>query len=119
VDIHGNIGSTSEELHIQNVAASARDAATALKLHPASPNPFNPCTTLRYELPESGPVHLDVFDLAGHLVRTLVDESKSQGPFETVWDGRDATGKEVSSGTYLVRLEFSGRVETVRMGLVR
>lgn len=119
VDIHGNIGSTSEELHIQNVAALARDAATALKLHPASPNPFNPCTTFRYELPESGPVRLDVFDLAGHLVRTLVDESNALGSHVAVWDGRDAAGREVGSGTYLGRLEFGDKVETIAVGLVR
>lgn len=83
------------------------------------PNPFNPRTTIKYDLPESGPVRLSVFDLAGRLVRTLVDESKPQGSFEAVWDGRDSTGKEVGSGTYLARLDFGGRVEVVRMGLVR
>ena len=61
----------------------------------------------------------EVDDLAGRLVRTLVDEDKPQGSFEAVWDGRDASGREVSSGTYLARLSFGGRVETVRMGLVR
>lgn len=45
-----------------------------------------------------------VFDLAGRLVRTLVDESRSQGSYEVVWDGRDSTGREVGSGTYLARL---------------
>lgn len=85
----------------------------------AAPNPFNPGTTIRFDLPEAGPVRLSVFDVSGRLVRALVDESKSQGLYEAVWDGRDSSGKEVSSGTYLARLRFGGRVETVRMGLVR
>ncbi len=83
------------------------------------PNPFNPRTTIKYDLPESGPVRLSVFDIAGRLVRTLVDESKPQGSHEAVWDGRDTSGREVGSGSYLARLEFGGKVETVRMGLVR
>lgn len=44
------------------------------------------------------------------------DENQAQGSFEAVWDGRDAVGREVGSGTYLARLSFGGRVETVRMG---
>lgn len=88
-------------------------------LHQNAPNPFNPRTTIKFDLSESGPVHLSVFDVAGRLVRTLVDESMPQGSHEAVWDGRDATGQEVGSGSYLARLSFEGRVETVRMGLVR
>jgi hypothetical protein len=91
----------------------------SLVLHDAAPNPFNPMTTIKYDLPAAGPVRLSVFDIAGRLVRTLVDESMPQGSHEAVWDGRDATGREVGSGSYLARLEFGGRVETVRMGLVR
>jgi flagellar hook assembly protein FlgD len=60
-----------------------------------------------------------VFDVAGRLVRTLVDEGMPQGSHEAVWDGRDAKGRGVGSGTYLARLEFGGTVEVVRMGLVR
>jgi hypothetical protein len=90
-----------------------------LRLDSCYPNPFNPRTTIRFELPAIGPVRLLVFDVAGHLVRTLADESMPQGSHEAVWDGRDASGREVGSGSYLARLEFGGKVETVRMGLIR
>ncbi len=83
------------------------------------PNPFNPRTTISYDLPEAGPVRLCVYDLAGRLLRTLVDEIRAQGSHDAVWDGRDASGRDVGSGTYLARLEFGGQVESVRMGLVR
>ena len=83
------------------------------------PNPFNPRTTIRFELPVAGPVRLSIYDVAGRLVRTLVDDSLPQGSHEAVWDGRDATGREVGSGSYLARLEFGGKVETVRMGLIK
>lgn len=58
-------------------------------------------------------------DLAGRLPRTLVDEIRAQGSHDAVWDGRDASGRDVGSGTDLARLEFGGQVESVRMGLVR
>jgi hypothetical protein len=57
--------------------------------------------------------------VAGRLVRTLVADSVPQGSHEAVWDGRDAAGREIGSDSYLARLEFGGKVETVRMGLVR
>ncbi len=83
------------------------------------PNPFNPRTSLRFDLPQAGYVRLSVFDVAGRVVRTLVDEGMSQGSHEVAWDGLDSAGRAVGSGTYLARLSFGGRVETVRMGLVR
>lgn len=83
------------------------------------PNPFNPRTKIRFDLSEAGPVRLSVFDLAGRLIRTLVDESMPLGNGEAVWDGRDSSGKEVGSGSYLARLEFGGKIETVQMSLTR
>ena len=84
-----------------------------------TPNPFNPRTTIKYDLPEAGHVRLSVFDVAGRLVRTLVDESMPQGSHEAVWDGRDSAGRELGSSSYLARLEFERKVETIRMGLIR
>lgn len=100
--------------------AGVRDSDDAgAVLNPAVPNPFNPSTTVSFDLPEAGLVRLSVFDVAGRLVRTLVDEMVPHGRHEAVWDGRDASGREVASGSYLARLQFGGKVETVRMGLIR
>lgn len=101
---------------VTGVPTIRRSAAT---LYDAIPNPFNPRTTIKFDLPEGGPVRLSVFDVAGRLVRTLVDDTMPQGSHEAVWDGRDSSGREVASGSYLARLEFGGKVETVRMGLIR
>ncbi len=118
-DIHGNLSEFSDELHGRWPTPVSNAVPTALRLYPCQPNPFNPRTTIKYDLPEIGPVRLSVFDVAGRLVRTLVDESVAQGRHEAVWDGRDSSGREVGSGSYLARLEFGGKVEAVRMGLLR
>ncbi len=86
-----------------------------MRLFPPA-QPFNPRTTWS---PAAGTVRLAVFDVAGRLIRTLVGDSMPQGSHEAVWDGRDASGREAGSGSYLARLEFGGKVEMVRLSLVR
>jgi C1A family cysteine protease len=83
------------------------------------PNPFNPLTTIRFDLPAAGKVRLAVYDVAGRLVRVLVEGEVSAGSHEAVWDGRDGSGRSASSGSYLARLVAGGRVEVARMELVR
>ena len=92
---------------------------TVLRLSPNHPNPFNPSTTIAYEVPAAGPVRLQVFDLRGRLVRTLVDEAMDAGRHDAQWDGRDAEGRELPSAVYLSRLQAGAHVEMGRMTLVR
>ena len=116
--------------HVPQISAwrvvAARSVSTVGSQAPAdgislrvSPNPFNPLTTVRFDIPAEGAVRLAVYDVAGRLVCTLVDGNLPKGSHEAVWDGRDASGRDVGSGSYLARLEFGGRVETATMGLVR
>jgi len=88
-------------------------------VYAAYPNPFNPRTTIRFDLAEAGPVRVAIFDLAGRLVRTLVDENLSAGSRETVWDGRDSWGRNVGSGSYVARVESGDTIGMVRLGLIR
>jgi len=84
------------------------------------PNPFNPRTTIVFDLARSGPARLNVYDMAGRHVRTLVDEiSLGKGRHEAVWDGRDTTGREVSAGVYFYNLRADGFEKTHRMTLVK
>lgn len=96
-----------------------RVAGDRLCLYPVAPNPFNPRTTIRFDLPGTGPVKLAVYDIAGRLVKVLVEGARPAGRHEEVWDGRDTAGRPAPSGSYLVRLVAGGKVEAVRMGLVR
>ena len=72
-----------------------------------------------YDLPSSGHVTLEVFDVQGRLIRTLVDAVQDRGPHTTVWDGRDAAGRELSSGVYFYRLKMAGIEETRKMLLLK
>jgi formylglycine-generating enzyme required for sulfatase activity len=73
------------------------------------PNPFNPATTLRYELAEVGPAQLAIYDVSGAMVRRLVSGWQAAGAYTVVWDGRDEGGRPVASGLYLGCLD-SGRM---------
>ena len=86
----------------------------------AYPNPFNPQTTIAFELPNEQAASLRVYDVSGRLVRVLVDgEVVAQGRHEAIWNGRDDTGRRVASGTYFYRLEAGAYTETKRMVLVK
>ncbi|MCF7857799.1 MAG: T9SS type A sorting domain-containing protein [Candidatus Cloacimonetes bacterium] len=68
------------------------------------PNPFNPTTTIVYSLPDDGRVNLEVYNIKGQLVKTLVKGEQLAGSYETVWNGKDNNDKSVSSGIYFYRL---------------
>ncbi|MEE9162770.1 MAG: Ig-like domain-containing protein, partial [Candidatus Neomarinimicrobiota bacterium] len=97
---------------IQNRFFAVADDRRALPgefvLHPNYPNPFNPATTIGYEVPQRGPVELVVYDLLGRPVRTLVQATVEPGRYRALWDGHDEAGQPVASGLYIARLEAGG-----------
>ncbi len=94
-------------------------APAGLALHANRPNPFNPVTTLSFDLPVAGHATLKVYDSSGRLVRTLVDGTIAAGQHAAVWDGTDQAGRAVGSGIYLYELRAAGRTLTGRMTLVK
>ena len=93
---------------------------TAFALAGNHPNPFNPMTTIRYDVPRSGRVKIDVFDVRGRKVTTLVDRVVPAGRHSVVWDGRDQGGATVPSGVYFSRLTADGGERfTDRMTLLK
>ncbi|RMF58697.1 MAG: T9SS C-terminal target domain-containing protein [Calditrichaeota bacterium] len=68
------------------------------------PNPFNPATTIRYQLPERSDVRLEIYDVLGQKIRTLVAHQQEAGSYSVKWDGRSETGASVTSGVYFYRL---------------
>jgi enediyne biosynthesis protein E4 len=85
---------------------------TAFALHPNVPNPFNPETAIRFDLPQESQVQLDLFDVLGQRVKRLVAERLPAGAHRVVWDGRDEASRLVGSGIYFYRLQAAnGRSE--------
>jgi hypothetical protein len=81
-----------------------------LALAPASPNPMQGRTVLRFTLPARGRATLGVYDLHGRAVRSLIDRELQAGPHTEEWDGLDARGRRVASGPYFIKLEHGGEV---------
>ncbi len=117
-DVHGNVSEWSNEVR-GTYPTGAPDRPAALRLGPNRPNPFNPRTTILFELPAAGRARLDVYDARGRMVRRLVAADLPAGLHRAVWDGRDGAGRPLPSGQYVACLEAAGQVRTLRMGLVR
>ena len=85
------------------------------------PNPFNPATQIRYQLPADGLVKLTIYNSSGQKVRTLANGLQSSGLYIARWDGRDDGGRTVASGNYIYRLQMpeSDVSQTRTMSLVR
>jgi len=106
-------------LHIGDDISGIGDLPVAYKLGSAYPNPFNPSTTINFALPADGHANLSVFDLAGRLVKTLVNSNMNAANHTVVWNGDDDSGRKVSSGTYYYRLTADGFAETRKMSLIK
>lgn len=91
----------------------------AYVLHQNVPNPFNPTTEIRFELPKAGHVTLDVFNVVGQRVKTLVDNHLETGAHAIIWNGTDDQGGAVSSGVYFYRLTAGEFVDTKKMLLLK
>jgi hypothetical protein len=83
------------------------------------PNPFNPSTTLTFELPKQMEVELTIFDVLGRKVNTLVKGVQRAGVHQVLWNGADAQGRSVSSGVYFYRLTTENYNRTLKMVLMR
>ena len=91
----------------------------ALPLIKSYPNPFNPSTTIEFDLPETGMAALTIYNIAGQKVRELLDGYTSAGMHRVVWNGSDDSGHAVSAGVYIARLKAGEVTATGKMVLVR
>ena len=88
-------------------------------LHQNFPNPFNPITSLRYDLPEQAWVTLRVYDLLGREVTQLVNSVQDAGYRSVQWNATDSFGKPVSAGVYLYQIRAGEFVQTRKMVLLK
>ncbi len=101
------------------IGANEAGLPSVYKLYGNYPNPFNPSTTIRYDLPEAAEVKLTVYNILGQVVKVLVDSRVPAGGHSVVWDGKDRFGQNVSTGVYLVMIKAKGFSSVKKMTLMK
>ena len=90
-----------------------------LSLSQNFPNPFNPTTVIRFELPHATKVNLVIYNTLGQVVRTLVNEQRARGAHQVQWDGKNVDELDVASGLYFVRMKAGDFVGVRKMVMLR
>ena len=102
------------------LAVEATDGMpTEFGLNQNYPNPFNPTTSISFSMPKDGHVLLQVYDVTGALVKTLVDQTMRAGNMQAAWDGTNLSGNKVASGVYLYRMAAGDFVAAKKMVLMK
>jgi hypothetical protein len=83
------------------------------------PNPFNAETVIRYHVPDNGYVMMNVYNLRGQKIRTLLSNYQNKGQYDIIWDSQDDRGAKVSSGVYFLQMEAANRIQTIKMILLQ
>jgi len=118
VDVNGNVLQAAWSL-VTAVHERVSELPTTFELNANIPNPFNPSTTIKYDLAQAVEVKLEIFDMLGRRVRTLVDQRQQAGRYAMTWDGRNEQGESVASGTFIYQLRAGSFVQARKMALVR
>ena len=108
----GKALSSSLSATVAGSSAKVVAATESPDLAPNVPNPFNASTLIPYRLATPGAVRLEIYNLLGQPMRTLVDQFQEVGSYQVSWDARDQRGVAVAAGVYLVRLHYPGGVQT-------
>ena len=93
--------------------------STKYSLNNNYPNPFNPVTTLRYDLPENGHVNITIYDMLGRQVKTLINQTQDAGYKSVIWNATNDYGKPVSAGIYLYQIQTGEYISTKKMVLLK
>ena len=121
-DLRRSVGTTTDAAGFFALSLQTLSGGTALPtdfaLGQNYPNPFNPSTIIPYQLPSAGHVRLEVFNVLGQRLATLVNAEQSAGMHTAQWDATDAAGRAVGAGVYIYRLSSGGMTESRRMVLV-
>jgi len=92
---------------------------TVYRLYPNFPNPFNPVTTIRFDLPEKEFVELNIFNTLGQKVRTLIQKNLPAGQYRVVWDGRSNGGVILPAGVYYLQIRAGSFLQTRKLTLIK
>lgn len=112
---------TSEKVATKTriITTHVDDIPSEFKIHPPHPNPFNPTTAIRYEIPIECHAKLIVYDILGRIVFILKDSYVTSGIHQVVWDGRNHTGDYAGNGVYIIHLSAGTYVAQSKVMLLR
>ena len=83
------------------------------------PNPFNPSTTIPFNITQAGNVTLNVYDMSGSLVKTLASDYKEAGSYKVIWNGLNNDGQQVASGQYILKMSAPNYSNTLQMTFIK
>lgn len=112
-------GSAARSQTIEVTLASVQVLPTVMSLAQNFPNPFNPETTIRFDIATEASVSVRIFDITGQLIRTLVSDSRAAGSYTELWDGRTDAGVRVGSGVYFYELKAGSFSSMKKMTFVQ
>ena len=113
--VYFELGGSTDVATLDNIVAIER-----FDLMQNFPNPFNPETSIQYDVPEAGHLELVIYNILGQRIRTLVDSYKEPGSYRAIWDGRNGAGEQVPSGIYFYKLRTSwGQSFVKKMTLIK
>ncbi len=120
-DFNANEGELSEEVFavITGIGDNEGGLPREFALHHNFPNPFNPETTIAFDLPKSTDVTLKVYNARGQLVKTLVNGNRSAGKYQVTWNGTDNFGNRVASGLYIYSIKAGEFTQNRKMTLLK
>ena len=110
---------TGQEISRGSCVATQTTPVRITRLNPVHPNPFNPRTTISFDLAKAGAVHVEVYDARGRRLRSLFEGQLTAGPHELHWDGRDENGNALASGVYRVLLSTASGTQSRAAVLVK
>ncbi|MFO7889503.1 MAG: FlgD immunoglobulin-like domain containing protein [bacterium] len=112
------ITAVMEEL-VTGINTDLADIPKSFSLHQNTPNPFNPETMIKFEIPKTSPVDLSIYNSSGQHIRTLVNDMRSRGTYNIMWDGTNKLGESVSSGIYFYILKAGSVLKMRKCILLR
>ncbi|RMD97677.1 MAG: T9SS C-terminal target domain-containing protein [Calditrichaeota bacterium] len=115
----GKIYFLKGDAKITSVDSDPLNLLKTFSLEQNYPNPFNPSTQISYQLPVAGHVVLEIYNLMGQKITTLISKKQPAGEYTVSWDGTDAAGRRVSSGAYLYRLKVGQFTRTRKLVFLR
>ncbi len=120
---HGTLylgtGTSLMEFSEETISVETEQAPAAFSLTGIYPNPFNPATTIEFTLDSPAFTELEIFNIAGQYVATLISDQLGAGSHAVTWNGSSDTGENLSSGVYIVRLSHGGMTENRSITLIR